>query len=170
MRPLTVVFIQPALGDFPCFIQCSEQVKIQYFCSECPMNRSIKMFYVGLYLVNFSNTMLLCPLCQPQRDHVIHPRLQRITPVCHDPVQHSHDPMRRNIQLNFDRQCFAAGILNGASGLDRFQNGNDLVFGESGFAHGDLPQGHNQYAGRSLKMNGSFKQDTNNIIRGKFTI
>ncbi|WP_217271675.1 hypothetical protein, partial [Pantoea stewartii] len=39
------------------------------------------------------------------------------------------------------------------------QNGNDLVFGESGFTHGDLLRGHNQYVGRSLKVNGSFYRD-----------
>lgn len=36
MGPLTVVFIQPALCDFPCFVQHSEQVKIQYFSSVFP--------------------------------------------------------------------------------------------------------------------------------------
>ncbi|MFO4451455.1 hypothetical protein AAHC63_28280, partial [Klebsiella quasipneumoniae subsp. quasipneumoniae] len=40
------------------------------------------------------------------------------------------------------------------------QNGNDLVFGESGFAHGDLLQEHNQYAGRSLNVNGPLYRDT----------
>lgn len=37
MGTLAVVFIQPALCDFPCFIQRSEQVKIQYFCPVCPV-------------------------------------------------------------------------------------------------------------------------------------
>ncbi len=37
MRPLVVIFHQPALGNFPCFIQCSEQVKIQDFCPVCPV-------------------------------------------------------------------------------------------------------------------------------------
>lgn len=54
---------------------------------------------------------------------------------------------------------FAAHIFDGASGFDGLQNGNDLVFGESGFAHGDLLQEHNQYAGRSLKVNGPFCRD-----------
>ncbi|WP_323090708.1 hypothetical protein, partial [Klebsiella variicola] len=43
---------------------------------------------------------------------------------------------------------------------DGLQNGNDLVFGESGFAHGDLLQEHNQYAGRSLNVNGPLYRDT----------
>ncbi|HBY0135137.1 TPA: hypothetical protein MIN49_27285, partial [Klebsiella pneumoniae] len=38
-------------------------------------------------------------------------------------------------------------------------NGDDLVFGESGFAHGDLLQEHNQYAGRSLNVNGPLYRD-----------
>ncbi|CNF29651.1 Uncharacterised protein [Yersinia rohdei] len=37
MRPLTVIFIQPALRYFPCFTQCSEQMKIQYFCPVRPV-------------------------------------------------------------------------------------------------------------------------------------
>ncbi|WP_369149643.1 hypothetical protein, partial [Klebsiella quasipneumoniae] len=39
-----------------------------------------------------------------------------------------------------------------------------LVFGESGFAHGDLLQEHNQYAGRSLNVNGPLYRDTYNLI------
>lgn len=37
MRTLVVVFIQPAFRDFPCFIQRSEQVKIQDFCPVRPV-------------------------------------------------------------------------------------------------------------------------------------
>ncbi|RTD71045.1 hypothetical protein EJ896_18560 [Klebsiella quasipneumoniae subsp. similipneumoniae] len=33
------------------------------------------------------------------------------------------------------------------------------MFGESGFAHGDLLQEHNQYAGRSLNVNGPLYRD-----------
>ncbi|WP_219995213.1 hypothetical protein, partial [Klebsiella variicola] len=44
-------------------------------------------------------------------------------------------------------------------GFDGLQNGDDLVFGESGFAHGDLLQKHNQYAGRSLNVNGPLYRD-----------
>ncbi|MGP0911316.1 hypothetical protein [Serratia sp. CY81593] len=36
------------------------------------------------------------------------------------------------------------------------------MLGESGFAHGDLLRGHNQYVGRSLKVNGSDYRDTYN--------
>ncbi|PQM77070.1 hypothetical protein C5672_23290, partial [Klebsiella quasipneumoniae] len=53
---------------------------------------------------------------------------------------------------------------DGASGFDGLQNGNDLVFGESGFAHGDLLQEHNQYAGRSLNVNGPLYRDTYNRL------
>lgn len=37
MGTLAIVFIQPAFRDFPCFIQRSEQVKIQYFCPVRPV-------------------------------------------------------------------------------------------------------------------------------------
>ncbi len=47
---------------------------------------------------------------------IIHPHLQRISAVCHDPVQHSHDPLRRDIQVNFDRQCFAVKIIHHVEG------------------------------------------------------
>lgn len=55
---------------------------------------------------------------------------------------------------------FAADIFDGASGFDGFQNGDDLVLSESGFSHGDLLEGYNQYVGRSLKVNGPVKRDT----------
>ena len=54
---------------------------------------------------------------------------------------------------------FAADIFNGAYFFDELQNSDDLVFGESGFTHGHLLQGHNQYVGRSLKVNGPFNRD-----------
>ncbi|HHD9895154.1 TPA: hypothetical protein ACOZVV_005253, partial [Klebsiella pneumoniae] len=60
----------------------------------------------------------------------------------------------------FGNTGFAADILDGTSGFDRLQNSDDLVFGESGFAHGELLQGYIQYAGRSLNANGSVKRDT----------
>lgn len=50
-------------------------------------------------------------------------------------------------------------ILNGVSGFDGLQNGDDLVSGESGFAHDTLLQEHNQYVGRSPKENGPFYRD-----------
>ncbi|RSW85744.1 hypothetical protein EGH62_05440 [Klebsiella aerogenes] len=34
------------------------------------------------------------------------------------------------------------------------------MFSESGFTHSDLLRGHNQYVGRSLKVNGPFCRDT----------
>ncbi len=54
----------------------------------------------------------------------------------------------------------AADVFNGASGFEGLQNSDDLVFGESCFAHSDLLQGHIQYAGRSLNVNGPIKRDT----------
>ncbi|QDX29672.1 hypothetical protein Dpoa569_0001475 [Dickeya poaceiphila] len=54
-------------------------------------------------------------------------------------------------------------LINGeqvTSGFNGLQNGYDLVFSESGFTHGDLLKGHNQYVGRSLKVNGSVCWDT----------
>ncbi|PJG77726.1 hypothetical protein CVO78_21810, partial [Klebsiella pneumoniae] len=51
------------------------------------------------------------------------------------------------------------------------QNGDDLVFGESGFAHGDLLQEHNQYAGRSLNVNGPLYRDAYTMTRSAlFTV
>jgi hypothetical protein len=60
----------------------------------------------------------------------------------------------------FLNACFTADILDGTSGFDGLENGNDLMFSESGFTHGDLLRGHNQYVGRSLKVNGAVKRDT----------
>ncbi len=68
MRPLAVVFHQPATCDFPSFIQRSEQVKIQDFCSVRP----VKPFDKGV-LRWFSRldkfelyVMFFGPLCQRQ--------------------------------------------------------------------------------------------------------
>ncbi|MBZ6684353.1 hypothetical protein FMJ72_26005 [Klebsiella pneumoniae] len=38
------------------------------------------------------------------------------------------------------------------------------MFSESGFTHSDLLRGHNQYVGRSLKVNGAFYRDTYNRL------
>lgn len=59
---------------------------------------------------------------------------------------------------------FTADILDGTSGFDGLQHSDDLVFGESGFRHGDLLRQHNQYVGRSLNVNGPFCRDTYNLI------
>ncbi len=61
--------MQPTFRDFPDLIQCSERVKIQYFC---PV-RSVKAFDKGILcrLARFNKfqcyTMLSRPLCQCQR-------------------------------------------------------------------------------------------------------
>lgn len=54
---------------------------------------------------------------------------------------------------------FAADIFDGPDCFDGFQYGDDLVFSESGFAHGDLLKGHIEYVGRSLKVNGADCRD-----------
>lgn len=53
--------------------------------------------------------------------------------------------------------ALAAAVFpfDGTSGFDELQNGNDLVFSESDLTHSDLLRGHNQYVGRSLKVNGT---------------
>jgi hypothetical protein len=53
-----------------------------------------------------------------------------------------------------------ANILEGTSSFDGLQYGDDLVASESDLAHSDLLRVHNQYVGRSLKVNGSFCRDT----------
>jgi hypothetical protein len=94
MRSLTVVFRQPALCELPCFIQCPEQIKIRYLCPVRP----VKAFDKGILrrFTRFNklqnDPMFFNPLCQRQQDQfwsVIHPHLQRVAAVCHDPVQDS---------------------------------------------------------------------------------
>lgn len=83
MGTFAVIFSQPALCNFPCFIQCSEQIKIKYFCSVCsvkPFDKGILRWFAGPDKFQY-HTMLFRPLCQRQRDQlraVIHPHLQRI--------------------------------------------------------------------------------------------
>lgn len=48
-----------------------------------------------------------------------------------------------------------AHILDGTSGFDELQNGDDLVFSESDLTHSVLLRGYNKYIGRSLKVNGT---------------
>lgn len=84
MRALAVIFFQPALCNFPYFIQCSEQIKIQYFCPVRP----VEPFDKGI----------LRGLAGPNK------------------FQHSHDPLRGDIQVNFDRQCFAVKIIHHVEG------------------------------------------------------
>ncbi|QDI47349.1 hypothetical protein FG173_10215 [Serratia marcescens] len=44
------------------------------------------------------------------------------------------------------------------------------MLGESGFTHDDLLRGHNQYVGRSLKVNGPFYRDAYNWIIALFIL
>ncbi len=121
MGPFAVIFSQRALRDFPCFIQGPEQIKIQYFCPVRPVktfNKGILRWFPWFDKFQY-HTMLFSPLRQRQRDQfrpVIHPQFQRITPVCHDPVQHPDHPLSRDIQVNFDRQCFAVKIIHHVEG------------------------------------------------------
>jgi len=59
----------------------------------------------------------------------------------------------------FRDTCFTADILNISPGFDGLKNSDDLVLSKSDLTHSDLLRGHNQYVGRSLKVNGSFKRD-----------
>ncbi|MGY3308694.1 hypothetical protein ACVW06_001719 [Pantoea ananatis] len=70
MRALAVIFSQPTLCNFPCFIQRSEKIKIQYFCPVRP----VKPFDKGILrrLTRFDevqhHVMLFGLLRQGQRD------------------------------------------------------------------------------------------------------
>lgn len=121
MGTLAVVFIQPAFRDFPCFSQRSEQVKIQDFCPVRPVEPFDKRILRRLTrLDKFQcHTMFFSPLRKCQRNQfraVVHPQFQRIPPVRHYPVQYSDHPLRRDIQVNFDRQCFAVKIIHYVEG------------------------------------------------------
>lgn len=48
MWPFAVVLHQPALYNFPYFVQCSEQVKIQDFCTICPVGAFEKRILRGV--------------------------------------------------------------------------------------------------------------------------
>ncbi len=57
MWTLPVIFLQPVFRDLPYFIQCPEQIKIQYFGPVCP----VKTFDKGI-LSRFVNrpVLILC--------------------------------------------------------------------------------------------------------------
>lgn len=121
MGTLAVVFIQPAFRDFPCFIQRSEQVKIQYLCPVRPVEPFDKRILRRLTrLDKFQcHNMLFSPLRKCQRDQfraVVHPQFQRIPPVRHYPVQHSDHPLRRDIQINFYCEGFAVKVIHHIEG------------------------------------------------------
>lgn len=65
MGPLAVIFMQPAIRNFPDFIQCSEQVKIEYLCSVF----SIKAFDKGILrrCTGFNKLQCYTMLLRPQR-------------------------------------------------------------------------------------------------------
>ncbi|EBW5451452.1 hypothetical protein DPS78_25775, partial [Salmonella enterica subsp. enterica serovar Agona] len=54
------------------------------------------------------------------------------------------------------------GIFNGSSGFNRFNYGNDLMLGKTGFTHSDLLCWQIDYAGGSLNVNGTIMRDTYN--------
>ncbi|AYQ46629.1 hypothetical protein CTB91_00789 [Dickeya solani] len=72
MGALAVIFSQPTFCNFPRFIQCSEQIKIQYFCPVRP----VEPFDKGIlrWFSRFDkfqhHAMRFCPLCQRQRDQL----------------------------------------------------------------------------------------------------
>lgn len=70
MRSLAVEFRQPAFCDFPCFIQYSEQIKIQDFCPVCPVKTfDMRVLYRLAQLNKFQHhSVLFAPLGQRQRD------------------------------------------------------------------------------------------------------
>lgn len=121
MRLLAVIFRQPALRTFPRFIQGSEQIKIQYLRPVGAVKTLDKSILRRLSRLDKfqSHTMFFGPLLLCQWDQfwpVIHQHPQRIAAVCHYPVQHSHNALRRNIQVNFYRQRFTIKIIHRIEG------------------------------------------------------
>lgn len=111
MRPLGVLFHQPALCNYPCFIQFSDQIRIQSFCPVRPLEPFDNSIFCRLTRLNkFElHVIFFSPLCQCQRDQFwsfVHLHLQRVAAVYHDPVQHPVDPLSRDIQIDFYRQSF----------------------------------------------------------------
>lgn len=111
MRPPFIIFHLPVLGNLPCFIQYSEQVKILDFCWVCsvePFCKSIMCLLIQLekfeLYVMFSGS--LCYLQWDQFWSVVHPHFQRVAALCHDPIQHLDDSLSQDIQVDFYRQCF----------------------------------------------------------------
>ncbi|OMP56820.1 hypothetical protein BES32_23520 [Serratia marcescens] len=72
MRPLAVIFSQPAFEDFPYFIQCPEQVKIQDFCPVRPVQSFDKRILCCLtWFDKFQrHTMALQPIEQSSETQV----------------------------------------------------------------------------------------------------
>ncbi|TCQ69906.1 hypothetical protein EC841_11415 [Raoultella ornithinolytica] len=116
MRPFAVIFSQPALGDFSCFIQGPEQLKIPDFYPIRPVepfDRHIPCWLTRLDKFQ-RHTMVFSPLRKCQRHKfraIIHPHLQRISKFCHYPVQYPHYPLGRDIQVDFYGQRFVVKIV-----------------------------------------------------------
>lgn len=116
MRALAVIFHQPALCDFTRFIQGSEHIKIQYFFPVRPVELFNKAFCVGLPGMMISSiTPCSSAHCASVSDTSSAPSY-RITTICHYPVRHSHDPLRRDIQVNFCSQRFTVKIIHRIEG------------------------------------------------------
>lgn len=106
MGPLTVLFIQPAFSYFPCFFQCSEQIKIQYSVRNVRLNRSINAFCVGLPgLINSSITSWASALCARASDISFGPLSIRLF---------SGNPRFATILFNTHSSC-CAGIFRSIS-------------------------------------------------------
>ncbi|ARU92602.1 hypothetical protein A7K99_01590 [Tatumella citrea] len=68
MRSFAVIFLQPPFCDLPYFIQCSEQIKIQYFSPVCPVKSFNKSILSGFSRLNELQLyiMIFSPLGQCQ--------------------------------------------------------------------------------------------------------
>lgn len=70
------------------------------------------------------------------------------------------------VVAGFGNNGLTTHIFDGPGRFDGLQDGDDLVLGESDLTHSDLLRGHNQYVGRSIKVNGPFCRDTYNSPYG----
>lgn len=129
---------------------------------------------LSLVLKLFSNNVFQCAALEAQvRKHLFQPAVFIFEVLHLFDIRGFHTAELRFpvVVRGLRNPGFAAHIFDGASGFDGLQNGDDLVFGESGFAHGDLLQEHNQYAGRSLNVNGPLYRDAYTMTRSAlFTV
>ena len=128
MRPLVVIFHQPALCNFPYFIQCSEQVKIQDFCPVCPVEPFDKSILCRLpRLDKFGHhPVFFGPSCQRQRDQ-FWPAFSAGSRGLPRPVQPPDDSLSRDIQVDFYRQCFTVKIIHHIEGPESSAADHGLV-------------------------------------------
>lgn len=114
---LPVIFPQPVFRDLPYFIQCPEQIKIQYFG---PVFQ-VKTFDKGI-LSRFTRfnkfqyySMLFRSVCHYQwykLRTIIHPHFHRVSACCNYSAQYPDNTLGRDIQINFYRQGFSIKIIH----------------------------------------------------------